>query len=419
MHAQRVMAAILGSTPLPLLSLPRPSLITIARRTSTFWKLSLSLKPYNSSSLIGQVPPLSWCMLTTRTLSMASARDAPMTYSPNVSCRKSLASASSTTSQSSHTLPPAPAAMPGVHPCPSSPSASDISGSAHPVFQPQASNCWSGLPTSPALVALSTRPSTGSVPSNPTMWTLASTPQVSPAAASSTPCVVTSACMVLPTQALSFPSPCHSSARSSSPWERWPTSSPKTASSFRQPLPLPLPASSAQVSWSGTTAPTVPPSSQSPPSSGHLTMLCSPSPPPRPTLSGRVCMSSPQKWVALSAWLLVSSTSPTVAHLQHHSSALALPASTLSPGLPSSPSSAMPSRIAASQCRSTPATWVSQHSASTADIQSLGRWSSDCHHHYIDRSAQECRALVASALFSIHNGPLVPSGPAWRDPGLA
>ncbi|SYW73753.1 uncharacterized protein UBRO2_00028 [Ustilago bromivora] len=65
------------------------------------------------------------------------------------------------------------------------------------------------------------------------------------------------------------------------------------------------------------------------------------------------------------------------------------------------------------------ATWASQHSTSTADIQSLGRWSSDCYCCYIDRSAQECRTLVASALFSVRNGPLVPSSSAWRDPGLA
>ncbi|SAM82438.1 uncharacterized protein UBRO_20669 [Ustilago bromivora] len=218
-----------------------------------------------------------------------------------------------------------------------------------------------GSPTSPALVTLFTQPSMGSVPSNPTMWTLASTPQVSPAAASSAPCAVTSTCTALATQALSSPSPCHSSTRSSSLWKRWLTSSPETTSSFRQPLPLPLPASSAQVSWSGTVAPTMPPSSQSPQLSGHLTMLCSPSPPPRPTLSGRVCMSLPRKWVASSARSLVSGTSPMVAHLQRHSSALALLASTLSPSLPSSPSSATPStaapsRLVASWCRSTPAT---------------------------------------------------------------
>ncbi|KAJ1031379.1 hypothetical protein NDA13_001118 [Ustilago tritici] len=65
------------------------------------------------------------------------------------------------------------------------------------------------------------------------------------------------------------------------------------------------------------------------------------------------------------------------------------------------------------------ATWALQHGASTASIQSLSRWSSNCYHCYIDRLAQECHALVTSALFSIHNGPLVPSGPTWRDPGLA
>ncbi|SAM83744.1 uncharacterized protein UBRO_20203 [Ustilago bromivora] len=336
MHAQRVMVAILGSTPLPLLSLPRLSLIAITRRTLAFWKLSLSLKPYDTSSLIGWVPPSSWCMSTKRTSSMASTWDAPTTHSPNVSCGKSSVSASSTTSQSSHTalqvphmasplvppvlasplmpptscgtaLPPAPTAVPGVCPCPSSPSASDILGLAHPVFQPRASNCWSGSPTSPALVTLFTWPSTGLVPSDPTMWTLALTPQVSPATASSTPCTVTSTCTVLATQVLSSPSPCRSSTRSSSPWERWLTSSPKAASSFRWPLPLPLPASSAQASLSGTVALTAPPSSQSPPSGS--------------VLEARKCCSS----------------------------ALALPASTLSPSLPSSPSSAVPSRLAASR----------------------------------------------------------------------
>ncbi|KAJ1018751.1 hypothetical protein NDA13_006438 [Ustilago tritici] len=65
------------------------------------------------------------------------------------------------------------------------------------------------------------------------------------------------------------------------------------------------------------------------------------------------------------------------------------------------------------------ATWASQHGASTTDIQSLGRWSSDCYHCYINRLAQERCALVTLALFSVHDVPLVPSGPAWRDPGLA
>ncbi|KAJ1017897.1 hypothetical protein NDA13_006510 [Ustilago tritici] len=64
-------------------------------------------------------------------------------------------------------------------------------------------------------------------------------------------------------------------------------------------------------------------------------------------------------------------------------------------------------------------TWALQHGTSTTDIQSLGRWSSNCYRHYINRSAQERCALVALALFSVRDGPLVPSGPAWRDPGLA
>ncbi|SAM84183.1 uncharacterized protein UBRO_20815 [Ustilago bromivora] len=423
-----VMAAILGSTPLPLLSLPRLSLITIARRTSAFWKLLLSLNPYDASSPIGRVPPLSWCMSTTRTSSMASTQDAPVTHSPNVSCGKSLASDSSTTSQSGRSesrhflriqllfprthdvlfshpawavalqvphlasppvlasllvsptscgtaLLPAPATVPGVHPRPSNPSASDIS----------------------ALVALFTQPSMGSVPSDPTMWTLALTPQVSPVAALSMPCGVASTCTVLATQVLSSLSPCCSSTRSSSPWERWPTSSPETASSFRWPLPLPLPASSAQASWSGTTAPTMPPSSQSLPLGGHLTMLCSPSPPPRPTLSSRCC-------------------------------SLAL---TLSPSLPPSPSSAMPSRLVASQRHSMLATLsvmvqppghhsmappppTSSHSASGAPTA----------------TAATLTNQLRSAAFWLHQPsspsamapwfPVAPPGEiqAWPDPGL-
>ncbi|CCF51315.1 hypothetical protein NDA11_001420 [Ustilago hordei] len=77
------------------------------------------------------------------------------------------------------------------------------------------------------------------------------------------------------------------------------------------------------------------------------------------------------------------------------------------------------SQYASHSFRRGAATWASQHGTSTADIQSLGRWSSDCSRRYIDRSAQERHALVASALFSVRNGPLVPSSPAWRDPGLA
>ncbi|SPC61332.1 uncharacterized protein UHOD_11269 [Ustilago sp. UG-2017b] len=87
-----------------------------------------------------------------------------------------------------------------------------------------------------------------------------------------------------------------------------------------------------------------------------LPMLCSPSLPPRPTLSSRVCVSSPRRWVASSARSLISGPSPTVAPLRCRSLALALLASTLSPGLPSSPSSAVPSRLVASRRRSMLAT---------------------------------------------------------------
>ncbi|SPO31698.1 uncharacterized protein UTRI_10310 [Ustilago trichophora] len=65
------------------------------------------------------------------------------------------------------------------------------------------------------------------------------------------------------------------------------------------------------------------------------------------------------------------------------------------------------------------ATWASQHGASTSDIQSMGRWSSDCYRRYIERSAHERRTLVATSLFAVCDGPLVPPSPAWRDPGSA
>ncbi|SPO19907.1 uncharacterized protein UTRI_10008 [Ustilago trichophora] len=65
------------------------------------------------------------------------------------------------------------------------------------------------------------------------------------------------------------------------------------------------------------------------------------------------------------------------------------------------------------------ATWASQHGASTSDIQSMGRWSSDCYRRYIERSAHERRTLVATSLFAVRDGPLVPASPAWRDPGSA
>ncbi|KAJ1033785.1 hypothetical protein NDA13_001764 [Ustilago tritici] len=249
-------------------------------------------------------------------------------------------------------LPPVPAAVPGACPRASSPSASNILGLAHPVFQPQASNCWSGSPTSPALVALSTWPSTGLVPSNPTMQTLASTPQVSPAATSSTPCMVTSACTVL-------------------------------ATSFRQPLPSPLPASSTQG----------------------------------------VCVVTPE----------VGGIKCPVARLQHLSHScppLALLFGLGSSGLNPLPQSTFVTILCStiqacglpalqytshSFCCGT-ATWASQHSTSTANIQSLGWWSSNCYHHYIDRLAQECHALVALAPWF----PAAPPGEiqAWPDPGL-
>lgn len=49
-------------------------------------------------------------------------------------------------------------------------------------------------------------------------------------------------------------------------------------------------------------------------------------------------------------------------------------------------------------------------------VRFLGRWNSDCYRRYIDHSAADRRAMVAAALFSTRDGPLVPSTPAWRDP---
>ncbi|KAJ1024022.1 hypothetical protein NDA13_004852 [Ustilago tritici] len=268
-------------------------------------------------------------------------------------------------------LPPAPAAMPGVHPCPSSPSASNISGLAHPVFQPRASNCWSGSPTSPAVVALSTWPSTSLVPSNPTMWTLALTPQAAFA--------LTFACFLRLGELV---------------WDRstdcatiLTVSSVKWASDY---VVLTLPASKTNPFQQGV----------------HVVTL---------EVGGIEC---------------------PVACLQHlsHGRPPSAPLFGLGPsGLDPLPQSTfvtilcraiqacgLPvSQYASHSFHHGAATWVLQHGASTANIQSLGRWSSDCYCHYIDRSAQEHRTLVALALFSIRNGPLVPSGPAWRDPGLA
>ena len=63
------------------------------------------------------------------------------------------------------------------------------------------------------------------------------------------------------------------------------------------------------------------------------------------------------------------------------------------------------------------ATWAARNGVPDSVIQLLGRWNSDCYWRYIDQSATERRALAASALFSVRDGPLVPDRPAWRDPG--
>ncbi|SPC64150.1 uncharacterized protein UHOD_11689 [Ustilago sp. UG-2017b] len=63
------------------------------------------------------------------------------------------------------------------------------------------------------------------------------------------------------------------------------------------------------------------------------------------------------------------------------------------------------------------ATWAAQNGVPDSVIQSLGRWNSDCYRRYINQSATEWRALAASAVFSIRDGPLIPDRPAWRDPG--
>ncbi|KAJ1031718.1 hypothetical protein NDA13_002107 [Ustilago tritici] len=313
--------------------------------------------------------------------------------------------------------------MPGVRPHPSSPSASDILGSAHPVFQPQASNCWSGLPTSPALVALSTWPSTGLVPSDPTMWTLALTPQVSPVAALSMPCMVTSACMVLATQALSSLSPCRSSARSSLPWKRWPTSFPVDRLALQAAFACFL--CSGKLVWDRST--------------NHTTILTVSS---VEWASDHVVLTLPtsktnpfQQGVRVIALEVGGIECPVTClwHFSHGCPPLALLFSLGPSGLDPLPQSTFITILchAIQACsllalqytshsfRHGAATWALQHSASTANIQSLSQWSSDCYCCYIDRLAQEHCALVALALFSVCNGPLVPSGPAWRDPGLA
>ncbi|SOV09942.1 uncharacterized protein UDID_19583 [Ustilago sp. UG-2017a] len=62
-------------------------------------------------------------------------------------------------------------------------------------------------------------------------------------------------------------------------------------------------------------------------------------------------------------------------------------------------------------------TWAARNGVPDPVIQLLGRWNSDCYRHYIDQSATERRALAASALFSVRDGPLVPDCPVWCDPG--
>ncbi|SOV06283.1 uncharacterized protein UDID_19507 [Ustilago sp. UG-2017a] len=63
------------------------------------------------------------------------------------------------------------------------------------------------------------------------------------------------------------------------------------------------------------------------------------------------------------------------------------------------------------------ATWAARNGVPDPVIQSLGHWNSDCYQRYIDQSTTKRRALAASALFSVRDGPLVPDRPAWRDPG--
>ncbi|KAJ1034110.1 hypothetical protein NDA18_000979 [Ustilago nuda] len=69
--------------------------------------------------------------------------------------------------------------------------------------------------------------------------------------------------------------------------------------------------------------------------------------------------------------------------------------------------------------RRSAATWAAWNSVLDSIIQSLGRWNSDCYWRYINQSATEQRALATSALFSIHDGPLVLDCPAWCDLGTS
>lgn len=60
------------------------------------------------------------------------------------------------------------------------------------------------------------------------------------------------------------------------------------------------------------------------------------------------------------------------------------------------------------------ATWAATQGCNEETIKTLGRWDSNCYRRYVDRTAQE-RAAMARTLYSCRSGPLVPTGPSWRD----
>ncbi|SPO22535.1 uncharacterized protein UTRI_01213 [Ustilago trichophora] len=64
------------------------------------------------------------------------------------------------------------------------------------------------------------------------------------------------------------------------------------------------------------------------------------------------------------------------------------------------------------------ATWAASQGVDTDTIKLLGRWNSDCYRRYVDRTATERRTMVASALYRVRHGPLVPVDASWRDPVL-
>ena len=64
------------------------------------------------------------------------------------------------------------------------------------------------------------------------------------------------------------------------------------------------------------------------------------------------------------------------------------------------------------------ATWAAAQGVDADTIKLLGRWTSDCYRRYVDRTATERRTMVASALYSVRHGPLVPVDASWRDPVL-